>query len=642
MAKGNTTFTQQSRLRSSKIKEFAIIDKFKYGYRNREDQTNLPAGVLVSGSKNVLTNVSERIQARAGYVLDGPVSTTITPITCSYTLDQYLNFERNLRGYLPTSTTGVLEYRYEDPSTGAVTWRTLLSSLTSTSFNFAPWWYTNELQGVIMGVNGTGNLYEWSGAIAVADSCTANTITKTGTTSWKQEGFYNNGTDHATRKITINGHDYTYTGGETTTTLTGLSADPTADIAADPIVHQTPIVHTSFTALGLTTFDLIAVYGGRMFLGSFKNQFVYGSKVNDFKVYTTSDINKTGFGTSIFLDAPPVTINSLENSLTISAGKNQWYQTTLTQGTWTDDTNPAAPVVYKTDVFTTNRLKTNASQAAISQSAVSAMKNDLVFISNEPTLDRLGRVESILGTTQATNISDPIKLDFDSYDFTDSSVFYNKYFIYISVPKSGLLLIYNIVKQYWEAPQTIPVGKFYTVNGELYGHSYLTPESYKLFEGRADRVDPTTNPLGNPINSKVVFSYINYGSPFNSKVFNKFYVEGYISSNTKLNLGIKYDMDGCATPTSYELVGSDPTYVCILKDNSSLGKSSLGKNPLGGNLNTPQSLPPKFRVIKTFPKSDFFEVQYSFESIQTNGNWEILRFGPALEYSPTIPTEITT
>ena len=256
----NSSFTLQRRLRNARISEYSIIDKFKYGYRNREDQTNLPPGVLVKGSKNVLTNVSERVQCRSGYALDGLISDTITPITASYTLDQYINFERNLRAYLPSAGNGVLEYRYVDPSTGVVTWRNLLSSLTSTAFNFASWYWTNvdpsvssEKQGCILMVNGTTNLYEWSGGIAVASTNTANTITKTGTTSWKQAGFYNNNTDHANRKITINGTDYNYTGGETTTTLTGLSADPTADVAADPVVHQTPIINTSFIKLYLNT-----------------------------------------------------------------------------------------------------------------------------------------------------------------------------------------------------------------------------------------------------------------------------------------------------------------------------------------------------------------------------------------------------
>jgi hypothetical protein len=51
----------------------------------------------------------------------------------------------------------------------------------------------------------------------------------------------------------------------------------------------------------------------------------------------------------------------------------------------------------------------------------------------------------------------------------------------------------DVTKQpwFWEAPVTYPISGFYVVNGELYGHSYTTSESYKLFTGYADRVYPT-------------------------------------------------------------------------------------------------------------------------------------------------------
>lgn len=641
----NSSFTLQRRLRNARIHAFAIIDKFKYGYRHREDQTNLPAGVLVEGSKNVLTNVSERIQARQGYVLDGPVSSTICPISAAYTFTSHLGFQSNLRAYSPISTTGKLEYRYVN-SSGTVTWRTLLSSLTSTSFNFTSWWNVSELERVVLAVNGTTKIYEWNGATAVALSSTATTITKTGAETWEQAGFYVS----TNRSITINGTVFTYTGGANTTTLTGLSADPAVAIAADPIVHQTPVTTDSSTftnfSPGLAVLDLIQSFQGFLILGDLKDQTLWVSKFQDYTDYTESSINKSGFGTTIFLDSPPVAFVALENAFTVSAGLNQWYQTTIATSTYTDTTLPAAPVVYDVDTWTTNRLKTNSNASSQSQALTGAMKNDVIFVSNEPTLDRLGRVEQILGSTQTTNISDPIKLDFDNYNFTDGSIFYNKYFIYIAVPKEGIVRIYNIVKSYWEAPQTIPISRFYTVDGALYGHSYLTPESYQLFTGYADRVDPTTNPLGNPINCKVVFSYNNYGSPPSFKSFNEFYVEGYISSNTTIDLGITYDIDGCATDTSYNILGT-ASYVCLgtgsgNNEDASLGKNSLGKFPLGGNLTTtsPNALPPKFRVIKTFPMVDFYEVQYSFETSQTGAHWEILRFGPNLNYSSNLPATI--
>jgi hypothetical protein len=643
------SFWRTRRLISARVNEYALISKFTNGYRNREDKTNLPAGVLIEGSQNVLTNVSERIQSRPGYVLDGPGGTQNTGISSAFTFNNHIGNEINVRTYSPTPTTGVMEYRYV-AADGTVTWRTLLSSLTSTTFNYASWWYpllsggsAGEGMNVVLMVNGTANIYEWSGAVTTIASVGTNTLTKGGTLAWSQTGFYSDTTQHPTRKVTINGIDYTYTGGENTTTLTGVTPDPASAspaIVAGAIVHQTPIItnRSGLTSMELGTFDLIEVFNTQLFIGNLQNQLVQASKSwtignGVYTDFTESSIGQSGYGHKLALDSPPVSINALENSIDISAGKNQWYQISVAVSTYTDTTSPASPIVYNVDNWTVNRLKTTAAQAAQSQAMVSAMKNDLIFISNEPTLDRLGRVEQILGTTQTTNISDPIKLDFDFYNFTNSAIYYNKYFIYVAIPQEGLVRIFNIVKNYWEAPQTIPVSRFYTVGGTLYGHSSLTNESYELFTGNTDN--------GNAINAIAVFSYQFYGSRTILKQFNKFYVEGYIQSNTTLTLGINYELDGCQTQTSYNIVGTDKAIVCIPVDTSSLGKSPLGKNPLGGNLNSAMPLPPHFQVIKTFPRKDFLLVSYTLSSSSPDQNWQVVSFGPSLDYSTNIPISIT-
>ncbi len=64
-------FSVSKRIASAKIHEFGIITKFTMGYRNREDKTKLPDGVLIVGSQNVLTDVTGRVGITKGYVLDG-------------------------------------------------------------------------------------------------------------------------------------------------------------------------------------------------------------------------------------------------------------------------------------------------------------------------------------------------------------------------------------------------------------------------------------------------------------------------------------------------------------------------------------------------------------------------------------------
>jgi hypothetical protein len=327
-----------------------------------------------------------------------------------------------------------------------------------------------------------------------------------------------------------------------------------------------------------------------------------------------------GEGGLLTLDAEPVGFINQEDAMYITAGKNWWYQTKFTLSS--DNSKEVLEVIP---------LKTSEQLAAQSQSLIGKVKNSVIFVNNEPTLDELGRVSGVITTPQSVNISDPIKLDFDSYDFTDGQVFYFRNFIYISLPVEGKVLIYNIAKTYWEAPQILPVSRFAVIDGQLYGHSYQTPQTFKLFTGYNDN--------GSPIDAKAIFSYNNYGVRCETKFFNELFYEGYISQNTKLNMGIKYEIDGCATEQTYTIDGSDTQVVCISSTDASLGKESLGKNPLGSST-TQTSNFPKMRGIKTFNRRDFYEVQFSFTSYGIDYSWEILSFGPLIAEAPSFNNDI--
>lgn len=56
---------------ASKERQFSLTDNFTLGYRNREDKTKLPPGVLIEGSQNVLTSVNNTVGITKGYTLDG-------------------------------------------------------------------------------------------------------------------------------------------------------------------------------------------------------------------------------------------------------------------------------------------------------------------------------------------------------------------------------------------------------------------------------------------------------------------------------------------------------------------------------------------------------------------------------------------
>jgi hypothetical protein len=609
---------------ATKSNEYTLVSDYKWGYRNLEDVTNLVPGVMITGSQNVFTNVSSRIEARKGYVVDGQVNNDATPITASFDWDTMANGERNMRAGFLTSAgnDGKLQYRYVD-STGTVTWRDLITGASSVAYNFCTFWNETEVLRECLFVNGSSQIQAWNGAVTTLLSATATTITKDGTDTWGADGFYTS----ANKSVVINGTTYTYTGGEGTTTLTGVSPSPAAE-AVGSVVHQAVVTTANSAITGLLPTFANGVIGNlenHIYLGALNSATYYISRQGSYTNYSYSTPRVVGEGWKQTIDENVVAFIPQNEQMYISAGKNSWYKVTFSLQT------SAVGVTY--EQVNAPRLKTGRQQGALSQAFVSHMKNDIIMVSNESTVDRMGVAENFLTQNTTQNTSDPIKLDVDSYDFTDGSIFYFRYNIYVAVPREGLVLIYDVDKQAWQAPQVLPISRFYIVNGELYGHSYNTSESYKLFTGYSDRA--YSGFAGYPIAAKIVFSYQNYGSPATLKKANSLYIEGYVNTNTTITAKITYELDGCSTQKSFEVVGSDKQVVCIPASFGSLGKTSLGKQKLGGTGTTSiQGLPPKFRVEKTFSNTDFFECSVSFEILGVDQNFQLIRFGLNASQSP--------
>ena len=608
-----------------------IVSNFRWGYRNLEDVTNTSPGVLITGSQNVLNNESSRIQIRQGYALDGATSTVLGGVMASFDWLTKNNGEVHMRagGLTTAGNDGKLQYRYVAPSTGAVTWRDLMTAQTSVAFNFTKFWNTTESLRVALFVRGTSFIYEWNGAVTELLSAGAASLTKAGDT-WTDSGFYNAGN----KKVIINGTEYTYTGGEGTTTLTGVTPTPVAEPVGS-VVHQSVVTTANSSLTGVTaTFPngLISVLNNQVFLGALKSPTVYISKVNSYTDYSFSTPRQTGEGAALILDDNVVAFIPQEQYMYVSAGKDLWYNVNFSLQTST------VGVTY--EQVNALLLKIGRRQGAISQAFASHMKNNIITVTNETTIDMIGRIENYFGTPQTKNISDSIKLDVDSYDFTNGSIAYWRYYILVAIPVEGLVLMYNLSTNSWEAPQTLPVSRFYIVEGMLYGHGYNTFESYQLFTGYADRV--YSGFAGYPIPAVMTFSYQNYGTRIDLKSANSLYMEGYISANTTINATITYELDGCATMKSFEIDGTDTQIVCIPVSLASLGKNSLGKSKLGGDsADSIQNLPPKFRVFLTFDNTDFFEASVSLSCLGVDQRFELLAVGLMAEMSTQIPVSNT-
>jgi len=579
------------------MKKFNLVQQYK-GYVNKKDVTNLDPEYLVAGSQNVLINDGEKIGNRPGYTLFGAASSVEKPPDSSYEWLTSTGTEIALR---KAETT--LEFYYNSA------WNTLSTGFAATSkLQFAEWYdSTTEKKDFLLMVDGTSNMYAWSGGITTFASATANTITKQGTNTWAQDRFLLAGT----RTVIIEGVTYTYTGGESTTTLTGVTPDPTAGghTAGDVVVQG--IRTTANTPASGVNNNLISTLKNQIYVADLTKRDVYVSKTTDYTSFTfTTPVRAPGEGALLTLDSNPVAFAIQDNEMYVSGSKNDWYRATFTL---------SADLTKET--LKIEKLKSGSGQGAYSQSAIGQIKNEILYFNNDKTIDTLGRVENI-NTPESRPISDSIKSELldSSIDIEPHIKFY-KSKTYIVFPSDSKILIYDHEKGYWQPPQILPVRRLAIIGGELYGHSNRTTETYKIFDSSV------WSDNGNPILAIAAMAYRNYDYPAWKKNFDEFFVEGYISSNTKLSTVLKYEFGGYSSILEKIVDGSNDKYIVQTVTDGSLGKNPIGSQPLGTITDSPSNMP-KFRTIFEIAKQDdWFEMQVQYQSNDIDYQWEVLRSG---------------
>jgi len=599
--------------------KFLLIKKC-IGYVTKPDKTNASVLTLVDGSQNVLINDQEKIKIRKGFSLLGTVNTTEEPGKSSKDWHTSTGTYINLRARgdeVEIYTSTLADYVQ------------LYTGTNSSTIVFAEWWDDTEKIDKLLWVDGTDKIFSWSGGITTYASATSNTLTKEGTNTWAEDRFLTSGT----RKVRIlddagTWREFTYTGGEATTTLTGVTPDPTAlSFTAGANAFQV-ITTDDNTPADKFLNNTIAVLNNQVYVGSNKSRLLYISKSSDFTNYTHSSPRVEGEGEILTMDNVIRALVPMDREMWVSCGRNQWYNTEF------ESIDVAGTL---TEIIKVKPIMTGTNQGARSQHLTEIMGKYIAFINFDNELVLLGNIET-LENQVIPIISDPIKPDFDDADFTGGEIKRYKNRLYISAPNDDKVFV-NEIKQnldgsfsrFWQPPQTLPVQSFSIISGKLYGHSNRVAETYKLFDG--------TNDNENSFTARASLAYRNFSRRDLLKVFEEHITEGYISPNTKLKLKLNYDFDGSTQKIEKTIDGSNAKILFNLSSSGSLGDNPIGDSPLGDQPEEESQLP-KFRAIVTIPKYDFFELQETYETDSQDAQWELLARGPRIEFSKNFPINI--
>ncbi len=618
-----------------------ILAEETLGYVTAPEESNIDFRLLVEGSQNVLIDFQKKTSIRTGYTRLGAANTALKGIrnankepweTSTGTKIYWRFYDDELEVYLGT-VDGVEVNAWTRVRDG---WSTTAKLREAKIYDT-----TENLDFMIM-VNGDDNLYRWNGAITTIASTTSNSITKNGTDTWAQSRFYTGGN----KIVIINGTEYTYTGGSTTTTLTGVTPDPTGE--ADNSIAIQKVVTDTNTPEADRNNHTIGQLNNQIYVGSDDSEEVFVSKDSDYTDFTSSSPRLSGEGALLTLTDTTRGFMPLGNKMLTFSGRSTIFKTVFKQ------LDVAGTITETLDI---EQLNLGVDQGALNQECIVPIGDSIFYLTNETTLRAIQDTDNLTGINPKT-FSNPIKPDFDAEDWTNAQGFWFKNILFFSSPANSRLYMLNFVqdadgklKRYWNPPQILPVGAMSVIdsgegndlsNGDkLHIHSNSVPETYLMFDGQSDGQYAGMDVADKlAINAKAIFAYNNYKQRGKLKNFDEYYVEGEITPAVdELTLGLNYDFDGVTQQIEEIIDGSDEDILEGSIGINSLAQQSLGINPLGGLLFPPEDAR-KFRVIFEIAREDFFELQAQFSTNDVDKFWSIIAHGASATLSPRKPINI--
>lgn len=594
---------------ATKDEKYILMDKF-IAYVTKSDPSKTAPGVLVEGSKNVFFVDAEKIVKATGYILDGQPGTLDTPIESSTVWDTHKNITIPLRAFKGPSNTGKLQVRYIKTGTTEPVWYDLMTGLSDTQIpiSYTKWWDLNDKSDYLVWCYGTPNMSYWKGVISEVVSNTASTLTVTDGTRYANSG-----------SVVVDGTNYPYTG-KTGNQLTGMSSLPA-------FTAGTPVFSGVLAANNYpdTSFNTTTVYtlNNQMYFESDTSQDVFVTQGSSASagalpsVAYSTPVRKPGEGNKFQLDSVGIGIISDDDTIYISAGRNEWYQ--LQKLLTSDGTGES---------FKIKKLRTGEMQGAISQNSIAGTKYGIAVCTKEKTIDTLQNITSVEGgSVQRIAISDPISNLLEKSSFLGGVYLkYHKNYLVASIPSEGYILFYDMVMGRWEAPYTVPVKSLEVIDGELYGHSSIKNETYKLLTGKSFN--------GSNIQSIIRFAYLTYGDRGSLKNLDEIYSEFILDTQTTVDILLRYEYDGAEANKTFSLTGSgkDDAYRVGVFEDGSLGKYPLGFRPIGGG-GSEVTLSKFRKIFQTNSGDPFYELQIEISEESDDGYFELLAVGPNVQKS---------
>lgn len=457
-----------------------------------------------------------------------------------------------------------------------------------------------------------------------------------GKQTWATERFPTTGT-YGTKRLIIDGVLYTYTGGETTGTLTGVTPDPSAGgvVAGDIAIADTYSNTVSGgDIVANATYNLISVNNNQVYIGDEARRGGFISKNTSFVDYAyTVALRKPGEGGTFLTDSALIGFKVTDEGIMhVTGGDDDWYKVNLVSVT-------SGGVVG--EEIRVQKFKTSPGQAASNQEAILNSKNGIAFLSKEPTIDYIIRLEQI-ATQQSKPVSDNIKELLLRLNTTDAQSEYWQNTIWFLFPAESVLIGYDEERNLWQPPQLINGNSLSIIDGWLHVHSSTSDETFKLFYGASQD--------GKPIRYKAVFNYQNGNDRTKYKTASGYFVEVMCNpACTELQISAALGYSGSQGIYS-DTMGYDDGEPFV--DSPSIiggfGNTPFGNNTIGNYFQQNQDDDPIFGQFKKVRRiipidsngKEWFEMQVAFETDKLGAAFQLISHGSDMRFAGTHNTNL--
>lgn len=587
------------------------------GYETRYDPTQT-RGVFPVG-QNVTFQGTDNPTPRGGYEVIGTEASNATPVKRAWVFEtrEGLKYELKMAG-----TT--LVHWLEGTSTE---YETLLTGLTAdTEWGYANISETGALYASTYFSNGTDGFYEWNGSRATVSGVTTNTISIASGT-WTNLGFYTSGT----REVLIDGVAYAYTGGEGTTTLTGVTPDPSANgVAAGDIAVQKPRAVSSMSSV---QGSVVFAHDGRIHarLETKKSVWNY-SKLDNPDDWTTGATDGDGGAKEVEFGGPITAFAKLNKTILCFKPRIVKLLEFIQMGDRLD-----APR-YQTLVPSDDK---STSLGAVNQKSTFATPQGVVFV----TPDK--RMMLLSGITQNDQpqyyvLSEPIQPIFDRGVHDEASGICVDNVVYYAFKQdefsttNDIVVVGDLTKISldpsgeptpirWDAPYIgWNVSDWTAIESatdkriEIRWHSSINSNTYRVIQSKTDNTSSftTTLRLWNE----------HFDQPNKRKLVDAIFVEIRMSQISSIPFTVLYDEDGVTNQEEFTLDADSADNKFTKTTYNPFGASPFGSQQIGSNaVNEDMS---RYRFFLELKKNiRFFTISCQIGSDGEGENYELIRVG---------------